>query len=120
MVSRRLANRLRRHPGEYLSAALVGLFVAWAVLQSFGGHAGWQIPAIAAVAVVVGCPLLAGATALTGLVQQLVRRGDYFWESVLPSRPLESAYGIVSASFYALVSMLWGMGIVMMFGTRPT
>jgi len=117
-LARRLGNRIRRQPAEYLVAAGIGLFCAWAVLQSFGGSAGWKIPPVVAASVVVGCPLVAEAIALTGLVQRLVRRGAYFWGGVLPAGSLAGAYAFMAASFYACASIAWGMAMVMLFGSK--
>lgn len=68
----------------------------------------------------LGSPLWAMATALTGIPRRLIQRGAYFWERVLPTAGVSGAYRFIAASFYALTGGAWGVAVVTLFGTRPT
>jgi hypothetical protein len=116
---RRIVNRIRGRPADSLLAIAVGPFCSWAVLQSFGGHAGWTITPVLVAVIVVGGTLCALATALTGVPRRIVRGGAYFWESVTPSAGVDGLNAFLAASFYACVSIAWGVALVLLFGTRP-
>ena len=87
----RIANRVRRNPSEYLLGVAVGLFCAWAAMQSYLGSAAWTIGPVAAAAVALGCPFVAALIAYTGLARRLVARSAYFREAVLPGQALAGA-----------------------------
>ncbi len=99
-------HRRRRFLGllwEAVVPAAVGLFCAWATLQSFGNYSGWLLAPWLVVAIVVGEVMCAVALSRTSV----------------PRRFGGSTRSIEAAALYACVSIAWGIALIQLFGTHP-
>ena len=88
---------------EAVVPAAVGLFCAWATLQSFGNYSGWLLAPWLVAAIIAGEVICAVALSRTSL----------------PRRFGGSTRSIEAAALYACASIAWGIALIQLFGTHP-
>ena len=103
----------RSRLADALVASGTGIVCSWAVLQSFVNYSGFLVPGWVPIAVFIGGVLAAVATSLTGVPQFFARANADFWGGGAFTR------AVVIAAFCAIASIVWGMALVSIFGTRP-
>jgi NADH:ubiquinone oxidoreductase subunit 6 (subunit J) len=92
----------------------VGLFNAWAALQSFVGHAGWTVGAVLTLLIIAGCVATSTAVALSSLPDAMVRRTAYMWGDSIFTR------GLIAFAFASIPALIWGIVLIELFGTPAT
>jgi hypothetical protein len=103
---------IRTKPARAVFGVAVGLFCAWAALQSFTRSAGATIEPGPRIAVVIGCVVLSATVAISGFSDAIVRRGQYMWGNSISARAL------ITFAFASVPAIIWAIVLIRLSASR--